>query len=399
MEAALSHLVTINGGSSSIKFAIYAAADRRSRIGGGVIERIGTAETALTVTRADDRRVERRPIHAADHRQAAEQLADWLLAQIGATQIAAVGHRVVHGGTRLIDHQRISAEVLAALREAQPIDLAHLPREIALIEVFTQRLQHTPQFACFDTTFFRELPRIAQALPIPRKYDADGIRRFGFHGLSYSYLASELRKIAPQEAAGRVIVAHLGSGASMAAMRGGQPIDTSMAFTPTAGLVMGTRPGDLDPGLLLYLMRVESLSPEQMDDFIHQRCGIIGRSETTSDMRDLLARRADDPRASEAVALFCYQAKKFIGAYAAALGGLDSIVFSGGIGEHAAEVRAEICDGLGFLGVRLDAQRNLKSAAVISADGSPVAVRVIPTDEELVIAEIVGSLVEVESAR
>jgi acetate kinase len=234
------------------------------------------------------------------------------------------------------------------------------------------------------------MPRVAQMLPIPRSYHAAGVRRFGFHGLSYTYLMAELERIAgPEAAAGRVILAHLGSGASMAAVHRHQPVETTMGFTPTAGLMMATRPGDLDPGLLVYMMRVEKMRPDQADEFISHRCGLLGVSETTSDMRDLLELRASDPRADDAVALFCYQVKKWTGTLSAALGGLDTLVFAGGIGERAPQVRAEICAGLAFLGVRLDPDRNAAGAPVISADDAAVTVRVIHTDEELVIAQAI----------
>jgi acetate kinase len=248
-----------------------------------------------------------------------------------------------------------------------------------------------PQVACFDTAFHRDLPEVAQLLPIPRSYYEAGVRRFGFHGLSYTYLMRELERLdGPEAANGRVILAHLGSGASMAAVREGKAIDTTMAFTPTAGLVMGTRPGDLDPGLLIYMTRTEKKTPEEMDEFISHRCGLIGVSETSPDMRDLLARRATDKRAAEAVALFCYQARKWIGALTAALGGLDTLVFAAGIGEKSPEVRAEICTGLEFLGVRLDPARNARNEPIISTEDSNVRVRIIRTDEEMVIARAVS---------
>ena len=285
--------------------------------------------------------------------------------------------------------------MILELKRNQPLDLAHLPRELALIEVFGKRMPDVPQIACFDTAFHRDLPRVAQILPIPRSYTDAGVRRLGFHGLSYAYLLTELRRIAGDDVAeGRLVLAHLGSGASMAAVQRGKPIDTSMAFTPTAGLVMGTRPGDLDPGLLVYLMRDGKLSPTVTDELINEQCGLLGISETTADMRDLLARRDDDIRAAEAVDVFCYQARKWVGSYAAALGGLDTLVFSGGIGEHLAAVRRSICDGLTFLNLHIDADRNDRHAAVISTDASAVTVRVMSTDEEIMIARSVQTILE-----
>jgi acetate kinase len=391
-------ILTVNGGSSTIKFAVFAPSKESGlppqRLFDGLVDRIGLPGTSISAKFTDGRPAERREMAASTEEQAADQLIQWLAQQVDIASLRGVGHRVVHGGAQLVEHQMIDDRVMAELKRIQPLDLSHLPGEIALIEALRRGFESVPQIACFDTAFHRDLPRVAKLLPIPRKYDAAGVRRFGFHGLSYSYLMDELARIAGRDAAhGRVILAHLGSGASMAAVRGGKPIDTSMAFTPTAGLVMGSRPGDLDPGLLVYLMREENLTPQQMDDFLSKRCGLIGISQTTYDMRDLLARRASDVRAAEAVDLFCYQAKKFIGAYAAAMGGLDTLVFSGGIGEHASEVRAGICDGLEFLGVRIDPQRNATSDAVISTDESRGVARVIPTDEELVIAQTVKRLV------
>jgi acetate kinase len=244
--------------------------------------------------------------------------------------------------------------------------------------------------ACFDTAFHHDLPRVARLLPIPRRYEAQGVRRYGFHGLSYAFLMGELARLAGTEAAqGRVILAHLGNGASLAAVHGGKSIDTSMGFTPAAGLVMSTRSGDLDPGLVSFMARSEQMTASQFDQMVNHESGLLGVSETSSDMRDLLAQEAGDVRAAEAVALFCYQAKKWIGSFAAALGGLDTLVFAGGIGENAPLVRARICDGLGFLGIELNETRNAKSAPLISPDAGRVAVRVIRTDEELMIARSV----------
>jgi acetate kinase len=313
--------------------------------------------------------------------------------------VTGVGHRVVHGGSRYTDPHWITPELITELQRLSPIDPAHLPGEIALIEAFRHRLPAVPQLACFDTAFHGSMPLVAKMLPLPRRYWTSGIRRYGFHGLSYAYLMEELARVAGAEAArGRVLLAHLGSGASMAAVRDGRCLDTTMAFTPTAGLVMATRSGDLDPGLLVYLLRNEGLTADGVDDLVNRKSGLVGVSETSPDMRDLLARRAGDPRAAEAVALFCYQAKKWIGALAAALGGLDTLVFAAGIGEHAPEVRAEICDGLEYLGIRLDPARNAANAPVISIDARPTRVRVIPTDEEAYLARSVLRMLETPAA-
>ncbi len=258
------------------------------------------------------------------------------------------------------------------------------------MEVFHHRRRKLPQVACFDTAFHREMPRVAKLLPIPRRFDAKGVQRFGFHGLSYTYLLEELERLAgPKAARGRLVLAHLGNGASLTAVRNGKSIDTSMGFTPAAGIPMSTRSGDLDPGLVWYLARTERMTGKQFHVMVHHQSGLLGVSQTSPDMRDLLARQSKDVRAAEAVALFCYQVKKWIGAFAAALGGLDMLVFTGGIGENAAEVRARICDGLQFLGIRLDARRNQAGTPVISASTSRVTVRVIRTDEEVTIAKTV----------
>jgi acetate kinase len=289
-----------------------------------------------------------------------------------------------------IQPEIVTQELLDELHRIRPYDPDHLPREIELIEAFRQRHPKLPQVACFDTAFHQTMPRVAKLLPLPRRFDAKGVQRYGFHGLSYAYLMEELTRLGdPAAATGRVILAHLGNGASLAAVRDGKSMDTSMGFTPTAGLVMSTRSGDLDPGLAPYLERTEQMTTKQFYEMVNHESGLLGVSETSSDMRDLLAREKQDVRAAEAVALFCYQAKKWIGSFAAALGGLDTLVFAGGIGENAPVVRTRICDGLGFLGIELNQARNADNAAVISANGSRVAVRVIRTDEELMIARSV----------
>jgi acetate kinase len=316
---------------------------------------------------------------------------------VGLAAVSAIGHRVVHGGLRYHTTQRVTDEMIAELRHFSPFVPDHLPSGIMLLETIGRECPRVPQVACFDTAFHRDLPRVAKLLPIPRRYDAEGIQRYGFHGLSYAYLMEELERVAGGAAAqGRVVLAHLGNGASMAAVRGGKCLDTTMAFTPTAGLVMSTRPGDLDPGLFTYLARVKGMTGEQFHQMINKQSGLLGVSETSPDIRDLLAREGADVRAAEAVALFCYQAKKWIGALAAALGGLDTLVFAGGIGENRAVVRARICDGLDFLGVELDPARNEAHAPVITRDGSRAVVRVMRTDEELYIAREVMKHLELK---
>jgi acetate kinase len=386
-------VLTINGGSSSIKFALFQPGDSPRRLLAGEMERIGLADAVLATKGGNGQPPERINVTAPDHLQAVKALLDWLEKRVGTGAVAAVGHRVVHGGPRYTKTCLVTPELIDELKRLSPLDPAHLPGEIALIEAFGQHFPGLPQIACFDTAFHHDMPRVAQLLPVPRHYEAAGVRRYGFHGLSYAFLMHELARTAgPDAAQGRVVLAHLGSGASMAAVRGGKCLDTTMAFTPTAGLVMGTRCGDLDPGLLIYLLRGGRLSADQLDELVNRRSGLLGVSEISPDMRDLLAREAADPRAADAVGLFCYQAKKWLGAFAAALGGLDTLVFAGGIGENAPEVRARICDGLGFLGIQLSAARNAANAALISTDASPATVRVIRTDEELMIVQEVQRL-------
>jgi acetate kinase len=390
MKPAKPRILTINGGSSSIKFALFEAGGPLRRILEGAIERIGLPEASLRVQGTDQADNFSRPVAAPDHAEAVGALMDWIEARSARDALTAVGHRVVHGGPNYSEPQRITAEIIEELRRLSPFDPEHLPEEILLTEAFHRRFPELPQVACFDTAFHHDLPRVARLLAIPRRYEAQGVRRYGFHGLSYAFLMGELARLAGAEAAqGRVILAHLGNGASLAAVRDGKPRDTSMSFTPTAGVPMSTRSGDLDPGLFWYLARTEGLDAKRFNEMVNFQSGLLGMSETSSDMRNLLDRETQDVRAAEAVALFCYQVKKWIGAFAAALDGLDSVVFAGGIGENAPQVRARVCDGLGFLGIELDEMRNAANDGVISAAASRVALRVIRTDEELMIAKMV----------
>ncbi len=393
MPTAHPRILTINGGSSSIKFALFEAGDSLRRMLEGAIERIGSPGTILWVKGVSGPDSLSRPLTAPDHTVAVGALMDWIEERGGRDAVTAVGHRVVHGGPKYSQPQRITADMVEELHRLRPFDPDHLPEEILLTEAFQHRFPDLPQVAVFDTAFHHDLPRVARLLPIPRRYEAQGVRRYGFHGLSYAFLMEELARLAGTEAArGRVVLAHLGNGASLAAVRDGKPVDTSMSFTPTAGVPMSTRSGDLDPGLVWYLVRTEGLDAKRFNEMVNFQSGLLGISETSADMRDLLEREAQDARAADAVAVFCYQVKKMIGAFAAALGGLDTLVFAGGIGEHATAVRGRICDGLGFLGIELDEQRNAANEGVISGGGSRVWVRVIRTDEERMIAEAVCSV-------
>jgi acetate kinase len=334
-----------------------------------------------------------RQVKAPDHAAAVTLLMDWIEEQRGGAALSAVGHRIVNGGPRYYKPQRITPAMIEELRGLSPFDPDHMPEEILLAEAFHRRFPDLPQVACFDTAFHHDLPRVAQVLPIPRRYEALGVRRYGFHGLSYEFLIEELTRLGdPAAKTGRVILAHLGSGASLSAVRDGKSVDTSMSFTPAAGIPMSTRSGDLDPGLVWYLARTEKMCAAQFNEMVNSKSGLLGISETSSDMRDLLNRETHDMRAAEAVALFCYQVKKWIGAFAAALGGLDTLVFAGGIGENAPAVRERICDGLGFLGIQLEEKRNATNQDVISAAAGRLTVRVIRTDEEITIAKNVCCL-------
>jgi acetate kinase len=389
MKSTIPCVLAINGGSSSIRFAVYGI-DETRRLA-GKIERIGMRGTSFALHEAPAGTSRPQRMRAADHGAAAGFLLHWLSKQPVFASIQAIGHRVVHG-MRHSRPERITPRLLAELRRLTLYDPDHLPREIELIERFGQRHPRLPQVACFDTAFHRSLPRIAKLLPIPRRYGSKGVERYGFHGLSYAYLLEELGRVDRAAARGRVILAHLGNGASIAALHRGKSVDTSMAFTPTAGLVMGTRSGDLDPGLVYYLARTERMTPAQFQQMVNHQSGLLGVSGSSSDLRDLCARAARDPRAAEAVELFCYQTRKWIGSFAAALGGLDTLVFSAGIGENAPHIRERICRELGFLGVRLDRKRNARSAPLISSAAGRVKVRVIRTDEELMIARSVTRL-------
>jgi acetate kinase len=387
-------ILTINGGSSSLKFAVFAMGETPQRVLSGRVERVGQGDSRLVVTGADGGRGEDVEVEAPDQATAAGLVIERVERACGRSAVEAIGHRVVHGGSRFVATELVSAGMLDELRRISPFDPDHLPGEIALIEAMGRAFPGVPQAACFDTAFHRAMPRVARIAPIPRRYETLGVQRYGFHGLSYAYLMEALVQVAGrEEAQGRVVLAHLGSGASLAAVHEGRCLDTTMGFTPASGLVMGTRSGDIDPGLAWFLAAAEGMTIESFHRMVNHESGLLGVSETSADLRDLLARRDSDARAAEAVDLFCYQARKWVGAFAAALGGLDTLVFSGGIGENSPEVRRGICSGLGFLGIGLDGERNEAGAPLISTDSSPTAVRVIRTDEEAMIAREVARMI------
>jgi len=378
-------ILTMNRGSSSLKAAIYrAAADEKLELSIQV-DRADSSAGHVTITDAGGKSLLDTAVGHDDSDGALNIVFDWLAKQGYLGDMAAAGHRIVHGGTRFTEPQRVTPDFLTELETLVPLDPDHLPEAIAGIRFISQKLPELPQIACFDTAFHSGLPTVARMYAIPRHLYDEGVRRYGFHGLSYEYVLQELRAMDGGLAEGRVIIAHLGNGASMVALRGGKSVDTSMGYTPLEGLVMGTRSGDVDPGALIYLLQQGKMSPGELGEHLNKRSGLLGVSGSSEDMRDLLEKSPDDAHAAEAVELFCYRAKKYIGAYAAALGGLDLLVFTGGIGEHAAPVRDKICAGLEFLGIQLDPTRNHSNAPVISRTDAAVKVRVIPTNEDLMI--------------
>ncbi len=375
-------ILCLNSGSSSLKFALYGLGEGEEvRLAHGAVERIGLAGGHLWIrgrdkdALVDDQRDFPGFTAAADGISAAAK-------GLGFPPPVAVGHRVVHGGPDHMAPERVDAPLLAELRRLVPFAPLHLPSAIQGIEAVAARLPGLPQVACFDTAFHRRMPEVAQRFPLARDLWHEGIRRYGFHGLSYEYIVASLGAAAQ----GRLVIAHLGNGASLAAVLNGQPLDTTMGFTPTGGLMMGTRSGDLDPGILVHLMRAKGYNAGQLDALVNHQAGLLGVSGLSPDMKTLLEQREREPHAAQAVELFCYQLRKHIGALTAVLGGLDTLVFTGGLGERAAPVRWEVCRGLAYLGIDLDPHKNAVHADVISTPESHCTVRVIPTNEDLMIA-------------
>jgi acetate kinase len=392
-------ILAINAGSSTIRFALFQPGLKPDRVFEGCIDGIGSGSGRFSVTGATAAESFSRHFGIPERFSAAHVLMDWLAERVDPGSLDAIGHRVVHGGPAYWEPQPLTAAMRQDLHKLSSFDPEHLPMELLMIDTLHLRFPNVLQVACFDTAFHHAMPRLARIVPIPRRYEAHGVRRYGFHGLSCAFLIEELERLAGRPVAhGRVILAHLGGGASMTAVRDGNSVDTSMGLTPAGGLPMASRSGDLDPGLGWYLARTEQMSPASFNHMVNHDSGLLGVSETSGDMLALLAARDGDARAAEAVALFCYQARKTVCALAGALEGIDTLVFSGGIGEHAAEVRARICDGLGFLGVELDPVRNASHAPVISSDASKVGVRVIHTDEQLIIARHARRLLERDRA-
>jgi acetate kinase len=388
------HILTINSGSSSVKFALFRIGEVETRRFSGILEGIGTDDGRFWVRGEKGDRLLNRRVSLPDSRTALQTLFAWLEQAHPHSRLDAVGHRIVHGGAEFIQPHLITPGLLARLDGLVSLAPDHLPHEIKAIQAVSQDFPNVRQVVCFDTAFHRSLPQRARMFALPRHFAQEGVRRFGFHGLSCEYVMQELEKQAGAEIAnGRVIIAHLGGGASMTAVHAGQSLDTTMGLTPLGGLMMGTRCGDLDPGVLLHLMRTRGLSVNELDHLLNRQSGLSGVSGISSDMKELLSKEAQEPHAAEAIDLFCYRAKGFLGALATALGGLDAMIFTGGIGENAPAIRERICQDMEFLGIRLDVARNRANAPLISWEDSQVIVWVIKTDEERMIARHTAALV------
>lgn len=390
--AAQRRVLTMNRGSATLKSTLYDAGNGNELLLSMNVDIGSGSGSQLKIADSHGETLFDGPVDSPESNGALEAMVAWLNERGFLSGLAAVGHRLVHGGPRYQDPRRVTKEFMSEIEDLAPLDPDHTPAAIRGIQFIAGRFPDVPQVACFDTAFHRTLPPVARMYALPRRLYDRGIVRYGFHGLSYEYVMSELAVLEDKLANGRVIIAHLGSGASIAAVKNGKSVDTSMGFAPLEGLVMATRSGDVDPGVLLYLLEQERISAGNLSKLLNKESGLLGVSATSGDMRELLEKSAQDSRAGDAVDLFCYRAKKYIGAYAAVLGGLDLLIFAGGIGEHAPPIRRRICQGLDFLGIRLDASANDANAGLISAGDSRVRVRVIETNEDLMIVRHVVSL-------
>ena len=401
VRESIRRILTINTGSSSLRADCYQVGQGETLVFSAEAERIGLPGTRLWIADANGTSLQEQQDDRLDHTAAIEAVFAWLRDHGAQRELDAVGHRVVHGGSRYSEPQPITPTLVQSIEELVPIDPDHLPQALAAMRFVSQTYPALLQVACFDTAFHRHMPQVAQAYALPRHLTDAGLARlarYGFHGLSYEYIMEQLRTEAATAADGRVIIAHLGNGASMAAVREGKSVDTTMGFTPTGGLVMSTRSGDLDPGVLLYLLQEQQLTPAALGELVNKQSGLLGVSGSSGDMRDLVTRQSSDADAAAAVELFCYQARKFLGALCTTLGGLDTLVFTAGIGEHQAEIRRRICDGLQFLGIVLDPDRNQAHAPIISRELSGVFVRVMHTDENRMIARHAAQLIKEQGA-
>jgi acetate kinase len=368
MKATTPVILTVNCGSSSLKYGLFSQADTPEQLHSGQIRDIGK-------------------LPVKDMEAAVDQLIALLNERFSDYDITAIGHRMVQGGLQHMNPQIVTDQLLSSLSGLVSLAPGHLPAELAAIRAFAQVFPQATQVVCFDTAFHQHMPFVARHYALPRRLWEQGLVRYGFHGLSYEYIMQQLQQTAPETAQGRIIIAHLGNGASMTAVHKGRSIDTTMGLTPAGGLVMSTRPGDLDPGVILYLLKEQQMSLDELNELLNKQAGLKAISGRESDVEVLLETAPEHPHAAEAIDLFCYQARKHVGALAAALGGLDTFIFTGGIGEHAAEIRERICEGLEFLGMHIDTTQNEQAASVISTPGSAVTIRVIATSEEQMIAQ------------
>ena len=384
-------IAVLNAGSPSLKFSVFGVGETLTLNVRGQVEGIGTAPRFVAKDPSGAVVAEQSwgGSDAIDHAGAVEHLFSYLATDLKRGRLLAVGHRVVHGGTRYGAPVRVDAAVIDALAELVPLAPLHQPHNLTPIRAIAARMPALPQVACFDTAFHHDQPPLAQAFALPPEITGQGVRRYGFHGLSYEYVAGAMRTLDMRAAAGRVVVAHLGNGASMCAMADGRSVASTMGFTALDGLVMGTRSGTIDPGVMIWLMDQMGMGPRDLERLLYHRSGLLGVSGISSDMRTLLA--SGEPRAKLAIELFCYRAGRELGSLAAALGGLDALVFTGGIGEHAAPIRAAIVRGACWLGLALDADANAAGKRRITSDTSRVPAYVVPTDEELMIARHVRS--------
>jgi acetate kinase len=391
------YALVLNAGSSSLKFCLFERPTHESwRLGArGQIEGIGTSPH-MSVKNAEGERLADEDVSVPDGHRAVETLAAWLRSKYGGSRVLGIGHRVVHGGSHYTGPTIVDADVLAQLRELVPLAPLHQPYNLAAIEAAFDRLPNVPQVACFDTSFHRGQSAVVELVPLPHDLRVEGIQRYGFHGLSYEYIASVLPQVAPEIAYGRVIVAHLGSGASLCALSHCKSVDSTLGFTALDGLCMGTRPGSLDPGVVLYLFQGLNLTAKEVETVLYKKSGLLGISGISNDMRDLIGRR--EPAAHLAVDYFVYRVAKEIGALTAVLGGIDALVFTAGIGENSPEIRERICQASAWLGIDIDKSVNSKGGPTISTAKSKVSVWVIPTNEELMIARHTGSLLGLAKA-
>jgi acetate kinase len=390
--------LVLNAGSSSLKFCVFVryAKQEWQLAARGQIDGIGTSPKLSVKDEAGAKLAdEKLDASVKDGKAALAVLAEWLKARWGGSKVLGVGHRVVHGGATYAGPSVVTPEVIEDLRTLIPLAPLHQPYNIAAIEAVAERLPDVPQVACFDTSFHRGHAPVADLIPLPKDLRDSGVERYGFHGLSYEYIASVLPEMAPEIAGGRVIVAHLGSGASLCALRNGKSVDTTLGFTALDGLCMGTRPGSVDPGVILHLFQTVGLSAAEVEQILYKKSGLLGVSGISNDMRDLLDN--PDPNARLAVDYFVYQAAKQLGALAAALGGVDALVFTAGIGERSAEIRRRICEASAWLGVALDSAANQKHGPRITTSGSRVSAWVVPTNEELMRARHTGALLGISA--